>query len=139
MGGGSQAQQVRWWFSLSFFISNPGALSHHGGRDGGRLDFDTVSVEATAFSCNALTLNSDAPSSPATSLPTLSPSLAPSVSINKRSTSLTMHHFFFFFLRLDDAGRGGAVVKARAVVPRGCVLGPDTVVGAGVHLPEFTR
>lgn len=25
------------------------------------------------------------------------------------------------------------------MVPRGCVLGPETVVGEGVHLPEFTR
>lgn len=35
--------------------------------------------------------------------------------------------------------RGGGVVRAGALVPRGCVLGPDTVVGKGVHLPEFTR
>ncbi|CAM9406476.1 unnamed protein product, partial [Hapterophycus canaliculatus] len=35
--------------------------------------------------------------------------------------------------------RGGAVVRARAVVPRGCVLGADTVVGEGVRLKEFTR
>ncbi|CAM9714743.1 unnamed protein product [Ascophyllum nodosum] len=37
------------------------------------------------------------------------------------------------------AGRGGAVVREGAVISRGCVLGPDTVVGKGVHLAEFTR
>lgn len=36
-------------------------------------------------------------------------------------------------------GRGGAIVRAGAAIPRGCVLGPDTVVGKGVSLPQFTR
>lgn len=31
------------------------------------------------------------------------------------------------------------MVRDNAVVPRGCVLGPDTAVGKGVRLPEFTR